>query len=139
MCVRVRAYVCMLVCVHYLGVITLILFVTRLLVVLAFYVACLGFSPDLFFSISNRTFVHRTVCALPLCDYCDNVWSVCTKQDSHQLETLLNFACRTVLRNCRDNSASSARKELGISTLSARQKVHLHGSNCLGVAKGSPG
>ena len=42
---------------HYLGVITLILFVTRLLVVLAFYVASLGFSPDLFFfSISNRTF-----------------------------------------------------------------------------------
>ena len=44
---------------HYLGAITLNLFVTRLLddVVLAFYVASLGFFPDLFFfSISNRTF-----------------------------------------------------------------------------------
>jgi hypothetical protein len=61
---------------------------------------------------------------LPLFDYCDNVWpwSVCIKQDSHRLETLLNFACRTVLRKCRNYSASSARKELGISTLSARQK-----------------
>ena len=62
---------------------------------------------------------------LPLFDYCDNVWSVCTKQDSHRLEMLLNFACRTVLRKHRDYSASSTRKELGISTLSARQKVHL--------------
>ena len=62
---------------------------------------------------------------LPLFDYCDSVWSVCTKQDSHRLETLLNFACRTVLRKRRDYSASSARKELGVSTLSARQKVHL--------------
>ena len=64
---------------------------------------------------------------LPLFDYCDNVWpwSVCIKQDSHRLETLLNFACRTVLRKCRNYSASSARKELGISTLSVRQKVHL--------------
>ena len=53
------------------------------------------------------------------------MWSVCTKQDSHRLETLLNFACRTVLRKRRDYFASSAHKELGISTLSARQKVHL--------------
>ena len=62
---------------------------------------------------------------LLLFDYCDNVWSVCTKQDSHRLETLLNFACRTVLCKWKDYSASSAHKELGISTLSARQKVLL--------------
>ena len=62
---------------------------------------------------------------LPLFDYCDSVWSICTKQDSHRLEMLSNFACRTVLRKRRDYSASSARKELGISTLSSRQKVHL--------------
>ena len=62
---------------------------------------------------------------LPLFDYCDNVWSVCTKEESHWLETLLNFACRTVLHKRGDYSASSARKELGISTLSARWKIHL--------------
>ena len=28
---------------------------------------------------------------LPLFDYCDNVWSVCIKQDSHRLETLLTL------------------------------------------------
>ena len=54
------------------------------------------------------------------------MWSsVCTKEESHWLETLLNFACRTVLCKRRDYSASSARKELGISTLSARRKIHL--------------
>ena len=62
---------------------------------------------------------------LPLFDYRDNVWSVCTKEESHRLETLLNFVCRTVLHKRRDYSASSARKELGISTLSARRKTHL--------------
>ena len=79
------------------------LFVTRLLIVSAFYVASLGFSPDLLFvSFSN----HK--CILHVFDYFDNVWSVCTKQDSYGLETLLNFACRTVLRKRRDYSASSA-------------------------------
>ena len=53
------------------------------------------------------------------------MWSVCTKEESNRLETLLNFVCRTVLHKCRDYSASSARKELGISTLSARWKIHL--------------
>ena len=62
---------------------------------------------------------------LPLFDYCDNVWSVFTKEESYRLETLLNFACRTVLHKRRDYSASSARKESGMSTLSARRKIHL--------------
>ena len=38
---------------------------------------------------------------LPTFDYCDIVWSGCTKQESHRLETLLNFSCRTVLRRRR--------------------------------------
>ena len=53
------------------------------------------------------------------------MWSVYTKEESLQLETLLNFACRTVLHKRRDYSASSARTELGISTLSARRKIYL--------------
>ena len=48
------------------------------------------------------------------------MWSVCTKE-----ETLLNFVCRTVLHKRRDYSASSACKEVGISTLSVEQKIHL--------------
>ena len=62
---------------------------------------------------------------LPSFDYCDVVWSGCTKDEALHLETLLNFACRTVLRKCRDYSASAARSELGLSTLSARRKLHL--------------
>ena len=103
----------------YLGMIVLRLFVTRLLIVSAFYVASLGFSLGLFSSTLDHTL------DLPLFDNCDNVSSVCTKEGSHRLETLLNFACRTVLHKCRDYSASSDRKKLGISTLFARRKSHL--------------
>ena len=100
------------------------LFVTGLLVVSAFYVASLGFSLGLFFfSTLNDTFFPyltiMTMCGL----------FVCTKEESHQLETLLNFACRTVLHKRRDYSASSARKKFGISTLSARRKIHLAHAN----------
>ena len=56
-------------------------------------------------------------------DYCDVVWSGCTQNEALRLETLLNFACRTVLRRHRDYSASAARSELGLSTLSARRKL----------------
>ena len=58
-------------------------------------------------------------------DYCDVAWSGCTKDEALRLETLLNFACRTVLRKRRDYSASAARSELGLSTLSARRNLHL--------------
>ena len=54
---------------------------------------------------------------LPSFDYCDVVWSGCTRNEALRLETLLNFACHTVLRRRRDYSASSARGELGLSTL----------------------
>ena len=62
---------------------------------------------------------------LPIFDYCDVVWFGCTKSDSHHLDLLLNFSCRTVLRRRKYSSASSARRDLGISTLSSRRKVHV--------------
>ena len=62
---------------------------------------------------------------LPSFDYCDVVWSGCTKDEALRLEALLNFACRTVIRKRRDYSASAARKQLGLSTLSCRRKLHL--------------
>ena len=62
---------------------------------------------------------------LPSFDYCDVVWSGCTKAEALRLQTLFNFACRTVLRRHRDYSASAARRQLGLSTLSARRKLHL--------------
>ena len=62
---------------------------------------------------------------LPHFDYCDVVWIGCTKAESLRLESLLNFACRTVLHRCKLSSASAARCELGLSTLSSRRKFHL--------------
>ena len=62
---------------------------------------------------------------LPHFDYCDVVWSSCTKSQCLQLESLLNFACRTVLRRTRYSSASAARSDLGLSTLLSRRKLHL--------------
>ena len=53
------------------------------------------------------------------------VWVCGTKSDSHRLDLLLNFSCRTVLRRRKYSSASSARRDLGISTLSSRRKVHV--------------
>ena len=62
---------------------------------------------------------------LPHFDYCDVVWSSCSKSQCLRLESLLNFACRAVLRRSRHSSASAARSELGLSTLSSRRKLHL--------------
>ena len=62
---------------------------------------------------------------LPSFDYCDVVWSGCTKAEALRLQTLFNFACRIVLRRRRDYSASAARRQLGLSTLSARRNLHL--------------
>ena len=62
---------------------------------------------------------------LPLFDYCDVVWSGCTKSEASRLETLLNYACRTVLHKCRGSSTSAARRELGLSILASRRKRHL--------------
>jgi hypothetical protein len=62
---------------------------------------------------------------IPCFDYCDIVWSGCTKKEAHRLETLLNFGCRLVLRRRRQYSASAARRELGLTTLATRRKLHL--------------
>ena len=58
-------------------------------------------------------------------DYCDVVWFRCTKSESLRLESLLNFACHAVLRRSKHYSASAARHDLGLSTLSSRRKLHL--------------
>ena len=60
---------------------------------------------------------------LPLFDYCDVVWSRCTKSEASRLETFLNYTCRTVLRKCRGSSASATRREQGLSTLTSRRKL----------------
>ena len=52
-------------------------------------------------------------------------WSGCTKSKASRLETLLNYACRIVLHKRRGSSASAARRELGLSTLASRRKLHL--------------
>ena len=62
---------------------------------------------------------------LPHFNYCDIVWSGCTKSEASSLETLLNYACRSVLHKHRGSSASAARRELGLSTLASRTKLHL--------------
>ena len=62
---------------------------------------------------------------LPHFYYCDVVWFGCTKSESHCLESLLNFACCTVLRRCKNSSAFAARHNLGLSTLSSCRKLHL--------------
>ena len=49
---------------------------------------------------------------LPSFDYCDVVWSRCTQSEASRLETLLNYACRTVLRKRKGYSVSAARREL---------------------------
>ena len=62
---------------------------------------------------------------LPLFDYCDVVWSGCTQKESHRLETLLNFGCKIVLRRCRASSSSAALKDLDLTTLTLRRKIHM--------------
>ena len=75
----------------------------------------LGFFLSLFyFSSLNLTF-----------DYCDVVWSGCTKSEASRLETLLNNAYRTVLRKCKGSSTLAAHRELGLSTLAYRRNLHL--------------
>ena len=62
---------------------------------------------------------------LPHFDYCDVVWAGCTQKDSHRLETLLNFGCKIVLRRCRASSSAIALRDLGLTTLSSRKKLHM--------------
>ena len=57
---------------------------------------------------------------LPLFNYCDIVWSGSTKSEASRLETLHNYACHTVLRECKGFSPSAACRELGIFALTSR-------------------
>ena len=61
---------------------------------------------------------------LPHFDYCEVVRSSCTQEESRRLESLLNFGCKTVLRRKRDSSSTAALKELGLTTLTLRRKLH---------------
>ena len=62
---------------------------------------------------------------LPSFDYCDVVWSGCTLENSRRLERLLNFGCKIVLRRSRDCSSSAALRELQLTTLTSRRKLHM--------------
>ena len=62
---------------------------------------------------------------LPSFDYCDVVWGCCLNEEALLLERLQNFAARAILHQRRWQSASSARKELCLSTLSSRRDFHL--------------
>ena len=62
---------------------------------------------------------------LPLFDYCDVVWYSCTKEEASSLERLQTYAAKIILRLSKHSSATSARKLLGLSTLSSRRKYHL--------------
>ena len=61
---------------------------------------------------------------LPTFDYCHVVWSGCTNDAAKHLETLLNFACQLVLPKPYVYSATASCKELSLTTLSARRKLH---------------
>ena len=62
---------------------------------------------------------------LPLIDYCDIVWDNCTQHDSSHLQSLFNYACRLALHRLRLSSTSALWKDLGLSSLCCRRKLHL--------------
>ena len=83
------------------------------------FVDSLGFSlaPSYSFFSSLISFLSLTIVMLSGVG--------CTKSESTRLESLLNFACRTVLHRSKHSSASAARQELHLSTLSSRRKLYL--------------
>ena len=62
---------------------------------------------------------------LPLVDYCDVVWDNCTQHDSHHLQSLFNYACCLALHRPRLSSSSALWKELGLTSLHNRRRLHL--------------
>ena len=62
---------------------------------------------------------------LPAVDYCDIVWDNCNLQDSSRLQSLFNFACRLVLHRPRLTSSTALWKELGLTSLRTRRKLHV--------------
>ncbi len=77
--------------------------------------------------ISSATHLFCGDMYLTWSDYGDVVCSCCTEEEAALLERLQNFAARTILCLCRRYWASSARRELSLSTLSSRHDVHLAG------------
>ena len=73
---------------------------------------------------SSLLLIYLKSYVLPHFDYCDVVWSSCTQEESRRLESLFNFGCKTVLRRKRDSSSTAAIKELGLTTLTLRRKLH---------------
>ena len=67
----------------------------------------------------------RQILHSPCVDYCDIVWDCCSKQDSHCLQTLFNYACRIALHRPRLSSSSALWNDLGLTSLSSRRKLHL--------------
>ena len=70
---------------------------------------------------------------LPSFDYCDVVWGCCSNEEALLLERLQNFAARAILHQCRWQSASSARKQLSLSTLSCWRDFHLAQHSCRAI------
>ena len=62
---------------------------------------------------------------LPSFDYCDVIWHGCTKSDCDRLETIQNFAAKSILRKKSSSSSTAARETLGLSTLKRRRELHL--------------
>ena len=70
------------------------------------------------FCHSGGKHTHLTLaCVLPIQSVLQ--WNL--SLPPNKVESLLKFACRTVLHSCKFSSASAARCELGISTLSSRR------------------
>ena len=62
---------------------------------------------------------------LPSFDDCDVVWNSCTSEEAATLERLQNYAARLSIHQRKGYSASAAKKQLGLATLSSRCAVHL--------------
>lgn len=62
---------------------------------------------------------------IPTFNYCDVVLSNCTTAEAKGLDTLFNYGWCLVLHKLHLYSASSARQELQLATLSNRRKFHM--------------
>ena len=74
---------------------------------------------------SSLLVLYLTSYILPCVDYCDVVWDCRSKQDSSRLQTLFNHGCRIALHRPRLSSSSALCKDLGLSSLASRRKLHL--------------
>ena len=65
-----------------------------------------------------------TTAVLPSLDYCDVVWSGCTRRAAKNLEVVQNNAARAITGAPYRSSATTLRKELGWQTLEKRREFH---------------